>query len=238
MKIVLVFVLAIFGLKGLSQESAKQIKNINQVWVGYYNSIEINDKWSVNSDFQFRTKEWLENNSQALGRVGLVKKVSEKLSITVGLAHFRFYLSDIATRGEWRPWQEIALKEKYSKLKVTHRLRIEQRFNQKYKNDEWSNDYTFNWRFRYKLDLQFPLVSKNEKALYLTFGNEILINAGKVIKYNYFDQNRLSAGFNIELNKNFTIQPQFIYIWQQESNGITLDKISVVRLNIVHKIKL
>ncbi|HWY12620.1 MAG TPA: DUF2490 domain-containing protein, partial [Bacteroidia bacterium] len=237
MKTKWVFVIVVLGLKGFSQESAKQIKNINQVWGGYYNSIIINQKWLVNSDIQFRTKDWLDHPSQALIRTGLVRRINEKLSVTVGLAHFRFYLSDVATRGEWRPWQEIALTENYKKLKVFHRFRSEERFNQKTNNNEPINDYTYNWRFRYKLDLQFPLASRNNKALYFTIGNEIFINAGNIIKYNYFDQDRLSAGFNIELNKNFTLQPQFIYIWQQENNGITLDKISVFRLNILHKIK-
>ena len=134
--------------------------------------------------------------------------------------------------------QEIAHTEKYKKLKIVQRLRIEERFNQIVKSGKPVDDYAYNWRFRYKLDLQFPLVTKNDKALYFTLGNEILINAGKIIKYNYFDQNRSSVGLNIELNKNFTIQPQFIYIWQQESNGTTLDKISVIRLNILHKIRL
>jgi hypothetical protein len=238
MKTKFVFVLAILGLKGFSQESAKQIKHINQVWAGYYNSIVINEKWSVNSDIQFRTKDWIDHPSQALIRTGLVRKINEKLSVTFGLAHFRYYLSDIATRGEWRPWQEIGLTEKYKKLKLIQRVRIEERFNQKYKNDEWGNDYNYNWRFRYRLELQFPVLSKNEKTIYFALGNEIFINAGKIIKYNYFDQNRVSAGFNIELNKSFTIQPQFIYIWQQEPNGTTLDKISIIRLNIIHKIKL
>lgn len=238
MKTKLVFVLAVLGLRGLSQESAKQIKKINQVWVGYYNSVIINEKWSVNSDIQFRTKDWVNHPSQTLIRTGLTRKINEKLNVTAGVAHFRFYLSDVATRGEWRPWQEIALTENYKRLKVIQRLRIEERFNQKTKNNEPIDDYTYNWRFRYKFDLQFQLVSKNNKAFYFTIGNEIFINAGNIIKYNYFDQDRLSAGLNIELNKNFTIQPQFIYIWQQESNGITLDKISVIRLNLLHKIKL
>ncbi len=238
MKTKLVFALAVLGLKGFSQESARQIKKVNQLWGGYYSNIILNEKWSVNSDFQFRTKDWYEHNSQALARTGLSRKINDKVNVTVGVAHFRFYYSDVATRGEWRPWQEIALTEKYKKLKVIQRFRIEERFNQKLKSGEPINDYTYNWRFRYKFDLQFPLASKNEKALYLTLGNEIMINAGKEIKYNYFDQDRLSAGLNIELNKNFTLQPQFIYIWQQESNGTTLDKISVIRLNIVHKIKL
>ena len=136
MKTKLVFVLAVLGLKGFSQESARQIKKINQVWGGYYNSIIINEKWSVNSDIQFRTKDWLDHPSQALIRTGLVRKVNEKLNVTVGLAHFRFYLSDVTTRGEWRPWQEIALTENYKKLKAVQRLRIEERFNQKTKSND------------------------------------------------------------------------------------------------------
>jgi len=42
-----VFVLAVLGVERFLQESAKQIKKINQVWVGYYNSVIINEKWSV-----------------------------------------------------------------------------------------------------------------------------------------------------------------------------------------------
>lgn len=237
MKTKLVFVLAVLGLQIFPQESAVQMKHVNQVWEGYFNSVVLNEKWSVNSDIQFRTKDWFNEPSQVLIRSGIQRKLNGKLSFSAGIAHFRFYLSDIVTRGEWRPWQEINWSENHRKLKLNHRLRTEERFNQKYKNEEWENEYVFNWRFRYKLELQFPLISRNEKALYLTLANEILINAGKTIKHNYFDQNRLSAGLNIELNKNFTLQPQFIYICQQDANGETLNKISVIRLNLLHKIK-
>ncbi len=233
-----VIVLAIHGLKGLSQESAKQIKHINQVWGGYYNSVVINEKWSVNSDVQFRTKDWLDNNSQTLIRTGLVRKINEKINVTAGLAHFRFYLNDIVTRGEWRPWQEVAIRDDHKKLKITHRFRLEERFNQKTEKNYPIDSYGLNWRFRYKLDLQYQLLSiKEKKKFSLTLGNEIMINAGNEIVYNYFDQNRSSIGLLIELNKNFSLQPQFVYIWQQESNGKTLDKISVIRLNLIHKIK-
>lgn len=237
MKTQLFFALVILGTSIFSQESTKQIKKANQLWGGYYSNIILNEKWAVNSDLQFRTKDWHEHNSQALVRTGIARKFSEKLYITVGLAHFRFYITDVATRGEWRPWQELGLTEKYNKLKVSYRFRIEQRFNESLKDGKPSSSYVFNWRFRYKIDLQLPLLSKNNKAIYLTLGNEILLNAGKKIGFNYFDQNRLSAGINIELTKNFGLQPQFIYVWQQQSNG-SLDKISVIRLNLLHKIKL
>ncbi len=239
MKTKLVFVLAILGLKGLSQESAKQIKKVNQLWGGYYSNIILSEKWAINSDLQYRTKDWYEHPSQALGRTGLNYKINDKFSVTVGVAHFRFYVNDVVTRGEWRPWQEIAINDSYRKLKIIHRFRVEERFNQKTEKNSPVNSYGFNWRFRYKLDLQYQLLSIKEKRKFsLTLGNEILINAGSEITYNYFDQNRSSVGLLIELNKNFSLQPQFIYIWQQEANGKTLDKISVIRLNLIHKIKL
>jgi hypothetical protein len=239
MKTKLVFVLAILGLKGLSQESPKQIKKINQLWGGYYSNIILNEKWAINSDVQYRTKDWYEHPSQALIRTGLNYKINEKFNVTAGVAHFRFYLNDVVTRGEWRPWQEVSINDQNTNLKMTHRFRVEERFNQKTDKNEPINEYGFNWRFRYKLDIQYQLVSIREKQKFsLTLGNEIMINAGSEIAYNYFDQNRSSIGLYIELNKNFALQPQFIYIWQQESNGKTLDKISVIRLNLTHRIKL
>jgi hypothetical protein len=239
MRTKLIFFLVVLGSRGFSQEAPKQIKRVNQLWGGYYSNVILNEKWAVNSDVQYRTKDWYEHPSQALIRTGLNYKINEKFNVTVGLAHFRFYLNDVVTRGEWRPWQEVAVTDSYKKLKITHRFRVEERFNQRTEKSHPIEKYGFSWRFRYKLDLQYQLISIKEKQKFsLTLGNEILINAGSEIVYNYFDQNRSSIGLFIELNKNFSIQPQFIYIWQQESNGKILDKISVIRLNLIHKIKL
>jgi hypothetical protein len=235
------FIISFFVLSSVirSQESSKQVRRSDQVWLGYYNSIILNKKLAVNSDWQFRTKDWLEHNSQALGRIGLNYKLNDKFNVTAGAAHFRYYLNDHVTRGEWRPWQEIAINDESGSLKISHRLRIEERFNQKADKGHPVDSYKFNWRFRYKLDLQYPVAKLGEnKRIYLTLGNEILINAGKEIVYNYFDQNRSSAGLLVELNKNISLQPQFIYIWQQEAEGRTINQINVIRFNLVHKLKL
>jgi len=238
MKSKLFFIFLFVTLFSFGQEAGKQIKRVNQVWVGYYNSVILNPNWTVISDWQFRTKDWVEHNSQALGRIGVNYKLNDKYSISVGLAHFRFYLNDEVTRGEWRPWQELAVNDNFKQLKISQRFRVEERFNQRTDKNHLVNSYSFNWRFRYKLDLQYPIAKIGEsKRIYLTLGNEILINAGKEIVYNYFDQNRTSAGFLIEVTRQISLQPQFIYIWQQESNGKVLDQINVVRFNLIHKIK-
>jgi hypothetical protein len=105
------------------------LKN-NMLWLGYYSTINLNPKWSVNSDLQFRTKNEIKDCSQALLRTDISRKVAEKLTVSIGLAHFRFFITNTRTRGEWRPWQEFKLQDELGKVKVTHRLRIEERFNE------------------------------------------------------------------------------------------------------------
>lgn len=219
-------------LHSWAQETPKHAYD-NMLWAGYYNSLSLNEKWSVNSDFQFRTKDWYKTPSQGLGRVGISYKLDPKLNVTVGLAHFRFFLNDVVTRGEWRPWQEIGLSDRIGKFKISNRLRIEQRFNETNDNNGPTGQYRFNWRFRYKLDIQYPEEGKFSVGL----GNEIMLNAGKNITVNYFDQNRTYGSLNANLTKNISLQFQFMYIWQLLQNGQTLDHINVIRFNIIHRIK-
>ncbi|MDO8998265.1 MAG: DUF2490 domain-containing protein [Bacteroidota bacterium] len=226
------------SVKLLSQNSPIIIKD-NMLWLGYYNTININPKWSVNSDFQFRAKNWYHANSQVLGRTGLSYKFNDKITATSGFAHFRFFINNESTRREWRPWQEILINDNLNNLKISHRFRLEQRFNEKVKNNEPVNEYQFNHRFRYRLDLRFPITKNEEKGkiLYILIGNELMINAGKNITYNYFDQNRSYAGLNYELNKKISLQLQYIHIWQQLSSGNTFLMSEVIRFNLYHTIQ-
>ena len=74
--------------------------------------------------------------------------------------------------------------------------------------------------------------------MYALVGNEIMINAGNIITYNYFDQNRLYIGFNYEVNKKLSLQLQYMHVWQLGSNGNTLNSNEVIRFNIYQTINL
>ncbi|MBA3682469.1 MAG: DUF2490 domain-containing protein [Bacteroidetes bacterium] len=222
------------------QNTKPIIQKDNMFWIGYYNSTNINPKWSVNSDVQFRTKNWHTDYSQALIRSGLAYTFNERVNLTAGLAHFRYFITNEKTRGEWRPWQELAVHDRLGNVKITHRFRLEERFNEQVKSNEPINEYVFNYRYRYKLDLRFRLVKRNNKGknLVVLVGNELMINAGKNITYNYFDQNRSYAGLNFEWNKNITWQLQYMHIWQQLSSGNTFQSTEVIRFNFFHTITL
>jgi hypothetical protein len=229
-----------YSLSYSAQTNSRDITHDNMLWFGYYNIIGIKPKWSTLSDVQFRTKNWYQHFSQALVRTGLNYKLTEKVNVTAGLAHFRFFINDKTTRGEWRPWQEIELRQQFSKLRLSQRLRIEQRFNQQVENSEPINNYQFNHRFRYRIDIRFPLTKTVEgsKALFVLIGNEVIINAGKSITYNYFDQNRLYTGLNYAATKNITIQLQYMHLWQQLTKKNSFLSANVIRFNIYHTIQL
>ena len=224
----------------MAQNAAPIITKDNVVWVGYFSMIKFNDRWSLNSDTQFRTRNEIKNNSQALIRTGLSYKINNKIDVTLGLAHFRFFITNDKTRGEWRPWQEVKILDQIGKVKLSHRFRVEQRFNELVKNMDAVNDYQFNFRFRYRFDLRFPIIKEKENGnnLYGILGNELMINAGNIIKYNYFDQDRLYAGINYEINKKIALQLQYMHLWQQSPDGLNLNSSNIVRFNIYHTISI
>ncbi|MBK7668158.1 MAG: DUF2490 domain-containing protein [Sphingobacteriaceae bacterium] len=98
MKAKLFFVLTLFNLVARSQETPPRYRYINSVWLGYFNSTTIGKKWNVNTDIQYRTKEWLAKPSQFLVRSGLGYKLNDKVRITLGIAHFRFYLTECSDK--------------------------------------------------------------------------------------------------------------------------------------------
>jgi hypothetical protein len=224
----------------VAQNASPVVVKDNMLWLGYFSMIKFNERWSLNSDAQFRTRNEVKNYSQALLRTGLSYKLNEKVDVTLGLAHFRFFITNDKTRGEWRPWQELKLNDKFGNCKLSHRFRVEQRFNENVKNAEATNEYQLNFRFRYRLNLRYPLLKENEAGnnIYVLVGNEIMINAGNNIIYNYFDQDRLYVGINYEINKKIALQLQYMHIWQQASNGLTLNSNEVIRFNIYHTISI
>jgi hypothetical protein len=236
----LYLIFSVWFSSSIAQNNTPIIVNDNMVWLGYFSMIKFNERWSLNSDVQFRTRNEIKNNSQALLRTGVSYKLNEKVDVTLGMAHFRFFITNDKTRGEWRPWQEVKVLDQIGKVKLSHRFRVEQRFNELVKNREAVNEYQFNLRFRYRFDLRFPLIKEKEKGnnLYGIFGNELMINAGNTIVYNYFDQNRLYTGINYEINKKIALQLQYMHLWQQASDGLSLNSNNIVRFNIYHTISI
>ncbi|MEP6617499.1 MAG: DUF2490 domain-containing protein [Ginsengibacter sp.] len=227
-KYIAFFILLVpFGLK-----AQHRTEHTNMLWVGYYNTIHFNKKWSLESDAHLRTRDWNDKWSQLLVRSGLSYKLNDHAAVTGGFAFFKnaqYVGKQLLLKNEWRPWQEFSYQVKLKNINFIQRLRTEQRFLQQVINKKKSNEYLYIFRLRYRFEWQLALKENNLKLL---LGNEVLVNP-HYLNYNlFFDQNRTFAGLQFKLLSRTSLQCQYLKIFQWHSNTSVLEDQNVFRINI------
>ena len=141
-------------------------------------------------------------------------------------------------RPEIRPHQEITLYHApFGRLKISHRYKAEERFFLKSTPEE---QVDFNWRFRYKLEAQWPLQpeKKGAGAVLLRAYDEIMVNAGKNIVYNVFDQNRVYGSVQVGLSNQWAVEVAYIHWFQQRPSGTQFYNRNIARLTLTHTLTL
>ncbi|HEY5691916.1 MAG TPA: DUF2490 domain-containing protein [Cyclobacteriaceae bacterium] len=203
---------AIFAISLITQASFAQLKNVqrnNQQWIQYYGQIELTDKWNILPDGGFRWQDRFNEKGIFIARIGVGYDLNKKLRVTTGIASTGAYSPTGLRRLEFRPYQELFSSSNLGKLRVHHRLRIEERFYKRILNGDIVNGHDFNFRFRYQFSLSIQIIKidyKNpNRILSLNVSDEIFINAGKEIVYNYLDKNRLVIGPSVQWNKNINV---------------------------------
>jgi hypothetical protein len=88
----------------------------------------------------------------------------------------------------------------YERIRLMQWVRLEERWARKIENaDEMAEGYNFNFRIRYNFFFQVPITKKayEKGSLCFVVNDELMVNFGKQIVYNYFDQNRACLpGYN------------------------------------------
>ena len=120
-------------------------------------------------------------------------------------------------------------------------IRIEERYRRKILNDSTLADgYNFNFRIRYNIFYEVPLSSKGftRKSLAFVVNDEVFINFGKEIVYNYFDQNRFFVGLKYQTNKQDNFQLGYMNLFQQLASGNKYKDIHAARVFYFHNLNL
>ncbi len=88
--------------------------------------------------------------------------------------------------------------------------------------------------------LQVPLSKKGIQPNTLSFvvNDEVHINFGKQIVYNYFDQNRFFLGFAFQTNKTDNLQFGYMNLFQQLASGNHYKMINAARIFYFHNLDL
>ena len=223
----------------------KTINHVNQIWFGYFNQIRLHEKWGIWTDLQLRTKEdFINNFSQSIIRIGGTYYFTERTRLTGGYAYVANYPGDNhanVTQPEHRLWQLIQWQTRFPKVQLNQAIRIEERFKHKIGNNELlAEGYDYFWKVRYSFLVNLPLNKKAFRAntFSLVASDEVHLNFGKEIVYNYFDQNRFFIGIGYYTGAANIIQFGYMNQFQQLSAGNSFKNTDIIRVLYFHNIDL
>jgi Protein of unknown function (DUF2490) len=220
--------LALIGLSAATAgaQTKKTITSQEQVWLGYFNQTRFTDRWGIWAEAQLRTQDDFFNKlNQSILRGGLTYYIYDKSKLTAGYAWVNNFPGEghrDISQTEHRFWQQIQWHTNYPKVRTMQWVRLEERYRRKIANDSTlAEGYNFNYRIRYNLLLQVPLSPKGPVKNSFSFivNDEVHINFGKNIVYNYFDQNRFFIGFAWHVNDHDNLQFGYMNVFQQLPAG-------------------
>ncbi|MFV8363242.1 DUF2490 domain-containing protein [Flavobacterium sp. ZT3P35] len=218
-----------------------RIQDNNQIgWLGYFGTFKIAKQFSIHSEYQWRRDNYVNDKQQGLLRVGLNYQANPKIQLRAGYAWIETYpYGDFPINGlgkdftEHRIFQMVTLTDKISKVELSHRFMLEQRFVGRYTKPELivEDDYLFLNRLRYMFRIQMPLKGNEiaNKTPYVAAYNEIFIGFGKNVNENIFDQNRIGLLLGYKFNSNLRIEGG--YLNQRVQLGRKIDQRNVFQNN-------
>jgi hypothetical protein len=179
-------------------------------WFVYFGNQKINNKWNVQSDFQYRLRQVPDQTNQFIMRAGLGYNLTPgNHNVLIGAAYVQTNFSDDLTDKpslkEKRIYQQYLFKQSFNQLYTTHRLRLEERF--------LPNE--FGLRSRYFISAIRPLNRRalNKNSIYGSFFNEFFID----IKNSKFDRNRFYTGIGYAINNDIRIETGYLIQSQKNS---------------------
>ena len=189
------------ALISLGSQSFAALPGPYGFWPCYYGSAAITNKWGIWGESQIRMYDYTGDLEQLLLRTAVTYNLGpdNNQQISQGYAYIRSepYNLNTEEKGvteEHRIYQQLILKQRFSRFYLTHRYRMEERFLQ----DD------FRLRFRYFISGNFCLNKKElgPGTIFLTAYNEIFLHADKPV----FDRNRLYAGLGYGISKSLRLE--------------------------------
>ncbi|MCA8829790.1 DUF2490 domain-containing protein [Hymenobacter sp. BT728] len=221
----------------------KQYVREQQTWLGIFNQTRFSQHWGSWTDLHLRLHDhFVQASYQTVARVGLTYYLTDDVRLTGGYAYVHHYPDGARTVGqpEHRPWQQVQWFSKFPKARLMQWVRLEERFRRTIRQNERTDDFDFNYRTRYNAALFLPLTKRGFEpgGWQFLLNNEVMMNFGKEIRLNYFDQNRLFAGVVYPFSKNAQLQAGYMHLFQQLPAGSTYRNQHTIRVFYFHNFDL
>lgn len=211
---ILFLLIVLFVSSGVAQE--KIVKHNQQIWFGYMTSIKISEHYAIWNDFHYVPESFF------VARTGLTH-TSKNVNITAGYA---FVLLPVSfenlklERKENRPWAQVVFSLPVNtSVLLTQRIRYDARFKQDVYGGELQDEFSFTNRIRFLTSLRKSfLVDKYKYTPFVALSDEVLLNFGKNVYNNTFDQNRIMLSVGLQ---HSTIQYQVGFMNRFVQTGVS-----------------
>jgi hypothetical protein len=208
----------------------KSYDNVN-MWFTYGGEVGLVGRWGLMYDMSLRRSGPLHQLYAEFLRAGVTYAVTPNLRVAVG-----GNLSETWPYGdvpiayptpERRIWEQLQLSQSVSHVALTHRYRLEQRWQgQRPGPDEDVDHWVKTGRVRYQLRAIVPLrgPTLDPRELYLSASDEVFLNFGANVQYNTFDQNRLTFSLGYRANRALRLELGFLEHISLKSSGRQLER--------------
>ena len=222
----------------VSVSGQKSITHQSLYWIRYYPQLRLSSKYTLHAEIENR--RFFKNSIQhhTINHYRLQYKLSSYADAGGGIT-FSWQSPQIPDGvnhlvvPEIRGVQELNLTQNISKVfSLGHRFRVDERFIHKNNGITLEDGYDFNFRFRYRVQILYKLT----KSLRVKAGDEIMINQGKIIVYNTFDQNRVYFSLEKEFSPKVALEISYIKWYQQRPSGNQYFSRDILRFSFLHKL--
>ena len=169
-------------------------------WYIYLGNFELNSRWNIHHEIQYRNYNFIGDLQQLLLRAGIGYNLSEGnnyLLLGYGFIRSGNYSNNLEEKiysNEHRIYQQFITRQQFGRVYLQHRYRVEERFIKE----------ELTLRYRYFLAANIPLTkSKMEKsAVYASAYNEIFVNnSGPAL-----DRNRIYGALGYVFSKRLKLE--------------------------------
>ena len=205
MKNFTLFIVLIFNTLSLKSQTVHQ----QAYWTRLYVRVKLNDKWSWQTEADNRRFFGENQQLQFIAHTHVHLKFSKATEGSIGFTFSEVWQGNLPV-SELRPFQEFYIFQPLnSRLRLSHRIRTEQRWFHNYKNNALTEGYNFKFRFRYMLRLEYKL--SEEWAL--------KVNDELMYHHDNFDQNRIYGAVEYKFRNDLSLEIGYLKVLQKRANN-------------------
>lgn len=237
-----IFVLLIITRSYGQTGTPKQIGINHNVWFSQTTVLQFNDRFSLQLETNLRRSNGLSNPQQSLLRSGFNFQLNKQVSVAAGYAYIDTspygVFPSAAPFTEDRLWEQVQIRTSIQRLEWVSRLRLEQRFNyppiKQADGSFATGPSVYTNRFRLMNRLSLPLNKKvfQPGTFYLTTFDELMVNTGKNVALNVFDQNRFFTGTGYIIKGVGRLELGYLLQTIQKADGVRMERNQTILLSL------